>query len=184
MCAHTHKRTALVAWRNRAATSLRLFVAPFLFLLLALLIDKALQANDRTSNTYADVTDPTTTYVGAIPSCHSDMYIGIRNCTEILYSPNNAITQVPGYVKLRCQLPIVLAAVQRQSHRLMHASHCSHARHSHACATLVRPFMQPRIPVQVCTICHSHSPYIVSPPPPSCRPSWVMLRRGMASRLS
>ena len=33
-------KNALVAWRNRGATILRLLVAPMLFLLLALIIDK------------------------------------------------------------------------------------------------------------------------------------------------
>jgi hypothetical protein len=41
----------LVAWRNRRATALRIF-APFLFLLLALLIDRALQANSRNDTSY------------------------------------------------------------------------------------------------------------------------------------
>jgi hypothetical protein len=33
-------KNMLVAWRNRGATILRLFIAPMLFLLLALIIDK------------------------------------------------------------------------------------------------------------------------------------------------
>ncbi len=81
-----------MAWRNRRATILRL-IAPFLFLLLALLIDKALQANDKRDQSFQDVSDPQIESVGAIPSCHSDLYIADRNCTEVLYSPNNAMTR-------------------------------------------------------------------------------------------
>jgi len=80
-----------VAWRNRRATILRL-IAPFLFLLLALLIDKALQANDRNSQAFQDQPNPTPELIGDIPSCHDDLYIGDRPCQELLYSPNNTLS--------------------------------------------------------------------------------------------
>ena len=60
--------TALVAWRNRKATLLRL-LAPFLFLLLALLIDVATKADDSSKSAYADVQNPDAVSVGPIPSC-------------------------------------------------------------------------------------------------------------------
>ena len=60
--------TALVAWRNRRATALRI-IAPFLFLLLALLIDRALQANDSNNTDFQNVPNPTASPIGGIPKC-------------------------------------------------------------------------------------------------------------------
>lgn len=93
---HTRMRglfAALMAWRNWRATTLRL-LAPLFFLLLALLIDKALQANQSRSEIFADVRTPTPEAITSIPSCHEDMYIGNKACIEILYSPDNAVTRV------------------------------------------------------------------------------------------
>ncbi|GAX72794.1 hypothetical protein CEUSTIGMA_g249.t1 [Chlamydomonas eustigma] len=94
-----YRKNALVAWRNLYATLLRLIIAPFLFLILALLIDKALQANSSTTQQYQNVPNPSPQVIGPIPSCHSDLYIGSKDCTEILYAPDNALTQaVMNYV--------------------------------------------------------------------------------------
>ncbi len=84
---------ALLAWRNWRATTLRM-LAPLFFLLLALLIDKALQANQSRSEIFADVRTPTPESITPIPSCHEDMYIGNKACIEVLYSPDNAVTRV------------------------------------------------------------------------------------------
>eukprot|EP00798_Chlamydomonas_sp_ICE-L_P014423 gene14423-20429_t len=101
-----YKKNALVAWRNWRATVLR-FIAPFLFLVLALLIDKALQANDRSDRAFQDVTSPERTALEPIPSCHSDMYIASKDCTELLYSPINDMTQaLMNQVVTRNPIPI------------------------------------------------------------------------------
>ncbi len=71
-------------------------VAPFLFLILVLLIDKSLQANNANSDDYKNIQTPTPESVGPIPSCHSDMYIASKSCTELLYAPNNSVTNVRG----------------------------------------------------------------------------------------
>lgn len=60
--------TALVAWRNRKATLLRL-LAPFLFLLLALLINVATNADNSSKSANSDVQNPDAVSVGPIPSC-------------------------------------------------------------------------------------------------------------------
>lgn len=102
-----YKKNALVAWRNRKATILRL-IAPFLFLVLALLIDKALQANDKNSTSFKDVTNPQPEAVSRIPQCSEDLYIGTKPCTEILYSPDNSITRaIMGNVTARNSVPIL-----------------------------------------------------------------------------
>ena len=92
---------ALVAWRNRKATILRM-VAPFLFLLLALLINKALQANTSTSTSYQDLQNPQPQQLGSIPKCTDDLYIGNKPCTEILFSPNNTVAQVCCSISVHC----------------------------------------------------------------------------------
>lgn len=92
-CCMPYPAAALVAWRNRKATILRM-VAPFLFLLLALLIDRALQANTSTSASFQDLQNPQPQQLGSIPKCSDDLYIGTKPCTEILFSPNNTVAQV------------------------------------------------------------------------------------------
>uniref|UniRef100_A0A7R9Z2A2 ABC transporter domain-containing protein n=1 Tax=Chlamydomonas euryale TaxID=1486919 RepID=A0A7R9Z2A2_9CHLO len=109
-----YRKNALVAVRNHRATLLRL-IAPLLFLLLALLIDKAIQANDAGQETFQDVMDPTAELIAPIPSCNEDMYIGPSNCSELMYSPNNYITQaIMGNVTSRNAVPITAAAYPSQ----------------------------------------------------------------------
>ncbi|GAX81955.1 hypothetical protein CEUSTIGMA_g9383.t1 [Chlamydomonas eustigma] len=106
-----YRKNALIAWRNIYATLLRLIIAPFLFLILALLIDKALQANSSTTQQYQNVPNPSPQLVGPIPSCHSDMYIGSNYCTEILYAPSNGVTQaIMDYVVANNSIPITATA--------------------------------------------------------------------------
>lgn len=83
-------KNALVAWRNRRATAIRL-LAPLLFLLLALLIDRALRADSSNDTVYANVPTPNAEPINAIPQCSEDVYIGNRACIELVYSPNNTL---------------------------------------------------------------------------------------------
>ncbi|EFJ52653.1 hypothetical protein VOLCADRAFT_85850 [Volvox carteri f. nagariensis] len=83
-----YKKNALVAWRNRRATILRI-LAPLLFLILALVIDKAIQANDGSSSAFQDVASPQPEGIGSIPQCSQDLYIGSKaGCVEVLYQPS------------------------------------------------------------------------------------------------
>ncbi|MEW5309052.1 MAG: hypothetical protein WDW38_000964 [Sanguina aurantia] len=84
-----YKKNALVAWRNRRATILRI-LAPLFFLLLALLIDRALSSQNATDSSNVDVRTPTDNTINSIPSCHSDLYIAGKSCVELLYSPNTS----------------------------------------------------------------------------------------------
>ncbi|KAL6751513.1 hypothetical protein V8C86DRAFT_2775895 [Haematococcus lacustris] len=99
-------KNCLVAWRNRRATLLRL-LAPFFFLLLALLIDRALQADTSLSVFFKDVSNPAPEPIGPIPSCHEDVYIGSKDCMELAYSPDNAVAKMLiGNITSRNSVPI------------------------------------------------------------------------------
>ncbi|GLC34108.1 hypothetical protein PLESTB_000838300 [Pleodorina starrii] len=83
-----YRKNALVAWRNRRATVLRI-LAPLLFLILALVIDRAIQANQGANSEFKDVTSPDAEAIGGIPQCWEDLYIGKRkSCIEVLYQPS------------------------------------------------------------------------------------------------
>lgn len=99
-------KNALVAWRNRRATILRL-LAPFLFLLLALLIDRALRADSSTNDDFSDIRRPASDPIGPIPRCNEDLYIGKKPCIELVYSPDNVVTRdLMGNVTTRNAKPI------------------------------------------------------------------------------
>jgi hypothetical protein len=85
----------LVAWRNGRATVLRL-LAPFFFLILALVIEKALRADTQNQENYSVNRDPKVTTIGAIPSCNADLYIGkTKSCYDFIYTPvGNPIVEV------------------------------------------------------------------------------------------
>ena len=80
-----------MAWRNRRATAIRL-LAPFLFMLLALLIQKALDADNRRQSNFAAISTPVAIPVGYIPSCNSDLFIADRACYDFVYSPSGDTT--------------------------------------------------------------------------------------------
>ncbi|GFR51512.1 hypothetical protein Agub_g13927, partial [Astrephomene gubernaculifera] len=112
-----YKKNALVAWRNRRATALRIF-APFLFLLLALLIDRALRANDRQNTAFQDVRDPAGEAVGGIPQCWQDIYIGKgRACKEVLYqpSPDPVVDAIMASVRANNPVPITVEGFPNSS---------------------------------------------------------------------
>ena len=84
-----------MGFRSKLATLLRLIVAPFLFILLTFVVDKALSA-DTTSRLYYNDTGNGTTPVPvtAIPACETELY-GKRPCWDFFYTPNtDAIAQV------------------------------------------------------------------------------------------
>jgi hypothetical protein len=75
----------LVAWRNRRATAIRLS-APFLFLLLALLIQKALEADSRRQERFRDSPTAVVMPINPVPSCDKDLYID-KDCFHFFYTP-------------------------------------------------------------------------------------------------
>ena len=77
-------KNVLVSWRNWKATLVRL-AAPFIFLLLVWLIDKALQANERATEDTKVRRHPKAEAVTDIPRCEEDLYIR-GDCLNFLYS--------------------------------------------------------------------------------------------------
>lgn len=78
----------LVAWRNRRSTALRI-LAPFIFLILALIVNLALNANNQIQERL--IANPTAVIsdISSIPSCETDLYIAGRSCIDFVYSPDN-----------------------------------------------------------------------------------------------
>ena len=99
LCSHgfsmPNPLAALVAWRNRRATIVRI-LAPLVFLLLALLIDRSIQAVNSNKSAFTNLENPTVEPLNAIPQCKDDLYIGRSSgCKEVLYSPSpNAAADV------------------------------------------------------------------------------------------
>lgn len=78
----------LVAWRSRRSTALRLF-APFLFLLMALIVNLALNANNALQERFTAVPLAQGVDIPHIPSCGDDLYIAGRPCVDFVWTPNN-----------------------------------------------------------------------------------------------
>lgn len=84
----------LVAWRSRRATVIR-FLAPMMFLLLALVMQTALDASLAAEGRYRPVTSGVLQNVGGIPDCNSDLYIHDRPCVTLVFTPNtSSVVQV------------------------------------------------------------------------------------------
>ena len=77
----------LVAWRSRRATLIRL-LAPLFFLLLALVMQAALDASLAGEGRYRPIRTAVRVDMDAIPDCGLDLYIHDRPCTTLVYSPN------------------------------------------------------------------------------------------------
>ncbi|WIA19835.1 hypothetical protein OEZ85_005742 [Tetradesmus obliquus] len=82
-------KNLLVAWRSRRATLLRL-MAPFVFLLLALVIQLALDANSRREQRIRAVEWSAPEDIGPIPDCNQDVFIANKACRTFLFSPNDS----------------------------------------------------------------------------------------------
>lgn len=87
----TTKQPVLVAWRSRRATTIRL-VAPFVFLLLALLVRLSLEANSREVSRQRATPTVTAVAIRSIPACTDDLYYlerpGRVACVAFVYSPS------------------------------------------------------------------------------------------------
>lgn len=84
------RKNVLLAWRNRRATTLRL-VAPFLFMLLVWLIDRAIQAEDRSLSQFKVVRDPEAEAVDPIPRCEEDLYIQDTKCYDFYWTADTPV---------------------------------------------------------------------------------------------
>ncbi|KIZ04840.1 hypothetical protein MNEG_3122 [Monoraphidium neglectum] len=82
-------KNVLVAWRSRRATLLR-FLAPFMFLLLALVMQVALDASLSVEGRYRPQTTGIRLGVGSIPDCNRDLYIHNRACLTMVFTPNTS----------------------------------------------------------------------------------------------
>jgi hypothetical protein len=78
-----------VAWRSRRATVLRL-VAPLMFLLLALVMQVALDASLAAEGRYRPTTTGTRQDIASIPDCNSDLYIHDRPCVTLIFTPSTS----------------------------------------------------------------------------------------------
>ncbi|KAI8472921.1 MAG: hypothetical protein J3K34DRAFT_383970 [Monoraphidium minutum] len=82
-------KNVLVAWRSRRATAIR-FAAPLLFLLLALVMQIALDASLASEGRYRPATTGVGFDVGGIPDCGDDLYINGRPCMTLVFTPNTS----------------------------------------------------------------------------------------------
>ncbi|GIL78966.1 hypothetical protein Vretimale_187 [Volvox reticuliferus] len=112
-----YKKNALIAWRNRRATILRI-LAPLLFMILALVIDRAIQANTGSNSAFEDVPNPDSELILGIPQCSEDLYIGDKKgCVEVLYdpSPDTAVDAIMQAVQKNNPKPISVKGFTNRS---------------------------------------------------------------------
>jgi hypothetical protein len=113
-------RAVLVAWRSRRTTAIRV-LAPFLFLLLALVVNLALNANNALQERFVATPAAAPFSIGGIPSCHEDLHIDIsKPCIDFVYSPNNDTTINVSSSACVCTCAAALPTAQQQLlvHRL------------------------------------------------------------------
>jgi hypothetical protein len=79
---------ALVAWRSRRSTAIRLS-APFIFLALALIVTLALNIDFGLRERFVAVLpgQEVPDVIEGIPACGRDVYIAGRECLDFLYTP-------------------------------------------------------------------------------------------------
>jgi hypothetical protein len=108
-CLHLGHIAVLVAWRSRRATAIRLF-APFIFLLLALVVNLSLNANNALQERFTAVPHSSGSVIGSIPPCGEDLYISGRSCIDFVYSPNTDsfvnVRLVPALFLRMCPVPL------------------------------------------------------------------------------
>ncbi|KAL0019978.1 hypothetical protein WJX79_005180 [Trebouxia sp. C0005] len=83
-----HKQ-ARVAFRNRTSTLIRLVVAPFLFILLVYVIDKAISSGNQSIAENSLQPHTAANAISAVAPCESDLY-SVPPCWDFFYSPNNS----------------------------------------------------------------------------------------------
>jgi hypothetical protein len=91
-------RAVLVAWRSRRATLIR-FLAPMAFLLLALVMQLALDASLAAEGRYRPIQTGVRQPVESIPDCNDDIYIHDRPCVTLIFTPKtSSAAQVSAWV--------------------------------------------------------------------------------------
>lgn len=77
----------LVAWRSRRATLIRL-LAPFVFLVLALIINLSLEANNSQTARLRETDVGVEVPIASVPPCYDDLFIGSgKRCYDFVYTP-------------------------------------------------------------------------------------------------
>ncbi|GBF93217.1 ABC transporter A family member [Raphidocelis subcapitata] len=105
-------KNVLVAWRSRRATLIR-FAAPIMFLLLALVMQTALDASLAAEGRYRPVHNGVRQSVAPIPDCNDDLYIHDRPCLSLVFSPNTstAVQAIIERVRTRNSPPLPASKV-------------------------------------------------------------------------
>jgi hypothetical protein len=114
---------ALVAWRSRRATTIRLS-APFIFLALALVVTLALNINYGLRERFVAVLpgQEKPELIQTIPECGRDVYIAGRACLDFLYTPagdpvvevgSSNIVEAVGYCFIVCRCLICRVLIMR-----------------------------------------------------------------------
>ncbi|KAF6264706.1 hypothetical protein COO60DRAFT_16234 [Scenedesmus sp. NREL 46B-D3] len=100
-------KNVLVAWRSRRTTAIRV-LAPLLFLLLALVVNLALNANNSLQERFVATPAAVPSSIAGLPSCHEDLHIGSKPCIDFVYSPNNdtAINRIVDGIMANNEPPI------------------------------------------------------------------------------
>ena len=80
---------ARVAFRNRGSTIVRLVVAPFLFILLVFVINKAISAGNQSIARNSLQPHTTANAINGIPPCEDDLYANVP-CWDVIYTPNDS----------------------------------------------------------------------------------------------
>ena len=80
------------------------FVAPLLFLLLALVMQAAMDASVRAEGRYRPQREGLRTAVGPVPDCNADLYIGARPCVSLVFTPNTSQNMVIKVVRTALDL--------------------------------------------------------------------------------
>jgi hypothetical protein len=79
---------ALVAWRNRWSTGLRL-LAPLLFLAMALMVQEVMDLNARLTGRTRDVPSTLPERIGSIPPCSAELFIYDKPCLDFVFTPKD-----------------------------------------------------------------------------------------------
>lgn len=68
---------------------MRLVVAPFMFILLVFVINKAISAGNQSIARNSLQSHTTANAIGAIPPCEDDLYANVP-CWDVIYTPNDS----------------------------------------------------------------------------------------------
>lgn len=79
---------ALVAWRNRWATGLRL-LAPLVFLAMALMVQEVMNMNAEMTGRIRDMPATYPEQITSIPACSTELFIHTKPCLDFIFTPKD-----------------------------------------------------------------------------------------------